>query len=78
MSADFKTPFRYTGISQEEAGFLTHHYQQRGYRMRKYLNEDMTLWDVVVSLPERDRFPNPPFLMLNPLRAVRNHHLRQD
>jgi len=67
MSADFKTPFRYTGISQEEADFLTHHYQQRGYRMKKYLNEDIRLWDVVVSLPERERFPKTPLSMLNPL-----------
>jgi len=67
MSISLNTPFRYTGINSEEADFLTHHYQQRGYRMKKYLNEDMTLWDVVVSLPERAHFPKTPFSMLNPL-----------
>ncbi|ASV34427.1 hypothetical protein CJJ18_08855 [Candidatus Williamhamiltonella defendens] len=60
-------PFRYTGISQDEADFLTHHYQKRGYRMKKYLNEDMTLWDVLVSLPERRFHRKTPASMLNPL-----------
>ncbi len=35
--------------------------------MKKYLNEDVRLWDVVVSLPETARFPKTPFSMLNPL-----------
>ncbi|ATW30110.1 hypothetical protein BJP41_06990 [Candidatus Williamhamiltonella defendens] len=67
MSISLNTPFRYTGINSEEADFLTHHYQQRGYRMKKYLNEDVRLWDVVVSLPETARFPKTPLSMLNPL-----------
>jgi len=67
MTISLNTSLRYAGISQEEAGFLTHHYQQRGYRMRKYLNEDVRLWDVAGSLPERARFPKTPFSMLNPL-----------
>ncbi|ASX26714.1 hypothetical protein [Candidatus Williamhamiltonella defendens] len=67
MTISLKTPFRYTGLNNEEADFLTHHYQHRGYRMKKYLNEDMTLSDLVVSLPERARFPKTPFSMFNPL-----------
>ncbi|ACQ67697.1 hypothetical protein [Candidatus Williamhamiltonella defendens] len=67
MSISLNTPFRYTRLSQDEVDFLTHHYQQRGYRMKKYLNEDVRLWDLLVCLPERDRFPKTPFSMLNPL-----------
>jgi len=67
MSTAFNTPFRYTGINSEEADFLTHHYQQRGYRMKKYLSQDMTLWDVLVSLPEARFQPETLVSMLNPL-----------
>ncbi len=35
--------------------------------MKKYLNEDMTLWDVLVSLPERRFHRKTPASMLNPL-----------
>lgn len=58
-------PFKYDGLTPEEAEHLIKHYEDKGYRAVRSLSSDPKYWDVVVTLPEQTYLKPTPRSMVN-------------
>ncbi|QZN96445.1 hypothetical protein [Symbiopectobacterium purcellii] len=60
-----KIPFKYDGLTSEEAELLVRHYKDNGYRAVRSLSSDPKYWDVVVTLYEQHYLKPTPRSMVN-------------